>query len=254
VIEEDQTARFERQASQYGFPYHWLPSNDGSGPAIGRTLAWGLEYLAVLDTTADLVMASSPQRVLDLGCGDGRLAVELARRGVDAVVGVDLVEQAIAFARAFGAPLATRVRFECTPIEALEEGDFDVAVAMEVLEHIPVQALGAVLDATWQRVRAGGRFVVSVPTTNVPLIAKHERHYTESLLREHVLPHFEVESVVFVHRASRFNRLLRRIYTNRLVTLEEPHLRRAASKLYERYGRGAAPDDGAHMLATCRRI
>jgi 2-polyprenyl-3-methyl-5-hydroxy-6-metoxy-1,4-benzoquinol methylase len=38
---------------------------------------------------ADLVMSFGPSRVLDAGCGTGRVAIELARRGVD-VVGVDL--------------------------------------------------------------------------------------------------------------------------------------------------------------------
>ena len=37
---------------------------------------------------ADLAMAFEPASVLDAGCGTGRVAIELARRGVD-VVGVD---------------------------------------------------------------------------------------------------------------------------------------------------------------------
>ncbi len=38
---------------------------------------------------ADFVMSLQPDLVLDAGCGTGRVAIELARRGVD-VVGVDL--------------------------------------------------------------------------------------------------------------------------------------------------------------------
>lgn len=38
---------------------------------------------------ADFVMRFAPRSVLDAGCGTGRVAIELARRGVD-VVGVDL--------------------------------------------------------------------------------------------------------------------------------------------------------------------
>ena len=38
---------------------------------------------------ADFVMRFSPTSVLDAGCGTGRVAIELARRGVDAI-GVDL--------------------------------------------------------------------------------------------------------------------------------------------------------------------
>ena len=47
---------------------------------------------------ADFVMRFSPQSVLDAGCGTGRVAAELARRGV-AAVGVDSEPDMIAAAR-----------------------------------------------------------------------------------------------------------------------------------------------------------
>src|SRR5690242_14604202 len=47
---------------------------------------------------ADLVESFGPRTVLDAGCGTGRVAVELARRGI-AVVGVDLDPQMLATAR-----------------------------------------------------------------------------------------------------------------------------------------------------------
>ena len=47
---------------------------------------------------ADLVMRFAPTSVLDAGCGTGRVAIELARRGVD-VVGVDLDDDLLAVAR-----------------------------------------------------------------------------------------------------------------------------------------------------------
>ncbi|MGZ6954099.1 MAG: class I SAM-dependent methyltransferase [Acidimicrobiia bacterium] len=47
---------------------------------------------------AALVMRYRPASVLDAGCGTGRVAIELARRGVD-VVGVDLDEAFLAAAR-----------------------------------------------------------------------------------------------------------------------------------------------------------
>jgi 2-polyprenyl-3-methyl-5-hydroxy-6-metoxy-1,4-benzoquinol methylase len=246
-------ARAERQATQYEFPYHWLPSTDDGTASLGRALSWGLEYLAVLDATAELIAGAAPARVLDFGCGDGRLAVELARRGVPEVVGVDVVEQAIAFARAFAAPLGARVQFDCVSVEELDAGTFDVAVAMEVLEHIADDDLGRIVEALWRRVREDGTLVVSVPTTNVSLIAKHERHYTEELLRRHLAPRFEIVAVAYVHRVGVTTRALRRVLTNRLVSLEESHLRRAVTDLYRRVGRSARPDDGAHLVARCRR-
>jgi 2-polyprenyl-3-methyl-5-hydroxy-6-metoxy-1,4-benzoquinol methylase len=47
---------------------------------------------------ADLVWSYRPRSVLDAGCGMGRVAIELARRGVD-TVGVDLDEDLLEVAR-----------------------------------------------------------------------------------------------------------------------------------------------------------
>lgn len=48
---------------------------------------------------ADFIAACSPRTVLDAGCGTGRVAIELARRGFE-VTGVDLDADMIAAARA----------------------------------------------------------------------------------------------------------------------------------------------------------
>jgi 2-polyprenyl-3-methyl-5-hydroxy-6-metoxy-1,4-benzoquinol methylase len=245
--------RFEHQAAQYSFPYHWLPSNDRPEATIGRTLPWGLEYLAVLEATAELVTATRPERVLDFGCGDGRLSVELARRGVPEVVGVDLVERAVAFARAFGLPWSAQLRFERLHVQELEAGVFDTAVAMEVLEHIHESQLAEVVEALWQRIRPGGSLIVSVPTTNTPPVEKHERHYTEVRLREHLAPRFDVHTIQYVHRATAMNRVLRRALTNRFVSLEDTRARRLIAARYRRSGLRAEAGDGAHLIAHCRR-
>jgi len=50
---------------------------------------------------ADFVMRMNPATVLDAGCGTGRVAIELHRRGVD-VVGVDIDRSMLATARAAG--------------------------------------------------------------------------------------------------------------------------------------------------------
>ncbi len=54
---------------------------------------------AAVHGEADFITALQPASVLDAGCGTGRVAIELARRGID-VVGVDLDDDMLVAARA----------------------------------------------------------------------------------------------------------------------------------------------------------
>jgi SAM-dependent methyltransferase len=73
-------------------------------------------------------------RVLDLGCGDGRFTAELARLGT-APIGVDIAQAAIGRARAKHPELD----FRLVPFEGplpFDDVSFDVVWASEVIEHV----------------------------------------------------------------------------------------------------------------------
>jgi len=72
---------------------------------------------------ADFVMQLEPHFVLDAGCGTGRVAIELARRGV-AVVGVDADSSMIATAREMAPELAWIGR---------DLAEFDFGIAFDVV-------------------------------------------------------------------------------------------------------------------------
>lgn len=106
-------------------------------------------------------------RVLDAGCGDGLLALAIAKRHQTwSLTGVDLREDLLAGAReraiARGLP---NVRFVPGNLEEpLPESGFDVVLAVECLEEIPGdrQALRTMSDA----LVPGGLLVAHVPERN----------------------------------------------------------------------------------------
>ena len=100
---------------------------------------WG--YLKRLQFVLGVMREAFPDefpgglRVLDVGCGNGsQLALPLARHGV-AVTGVDTDANSIAHARELARDTPS-ARFENTSVNELSEGDFDVVIVSEVLEHV----------------------------------------------------------------------------------------------------------------------
>ena len=92
---------------------------------------------------AKLLLAPG-QRVLDIGCGWGGLAIELARDyGVD-VTGITLSEKKLHAARrrAGQAGLAGRVRFELKDYRSVDTR-FDRIVSVGMFEHVGAQHYGA---------------------------------------------------------------------------------------------------------------
>jgi SAM-dependent methyltransferase len=117
-------------------------------------------------------------RVLDIGCGKGELAYDVADRTGASVVAIDASPWMLEFAREhFSHPRVTYVQADAvgyTPPESV-----DVAILSNVLEHIQprVELLRSLRD------RAGARrLLIRVPV--------HDRDWTVPLRRELGLPHF----------------------------------------------------------------
>jgi trans-aconitate methyltransferase len=91
------------------------------------------------------------ERVLDLGCGDGVLTLDLVAAGAE-VVGVDASEAMIAAARARG------IDARLAAAEGLRfDGEFDAAFSNAMLHW--TRNINAVLAGVSRALRPGGRFV-----------------------------------------------------------------------------------------------
>jgi SAM-dependent methyltransferase len=114
-------------------------------------------------------------RVVELGCGEGRLSRAIRARGLE-VVGVDLSRSKIERARR----LFPGIRFIESDIRALGEpdGSFDTAVIAEVLEHVPEPVGEEFVERAWRLIRPGGSLVVSVPHRNCVPHPNHVRIFT----------------------------------------------------------------------------
>ena len=106
---------------------------------------------------------TSGERLLDVGCAEGRFAAELVRAGVT-VVGVDVAREPLRRARARHADLDLRV----VPADGswpLEDASFDVVWAGEVIEHVADTA--SFLSEVRRVLRPRGRLLLSTPDHGV---------------------------------------------------------------------------------------
>lgn len=105
---------------------------------------------------ADFVFSYGPRSVLDGGCGTGRVAIELARRGVD-VVGTDLDPDMIGLARA-KAPELTWVQADLSELDLSSRFDA-VVLAGNVIPYVARDRRRAAVIACSRHLAPGGRLI-----------------------------------------------------------------------------------------------
>jgi 2-polyprenyl-3-methyl-5-hydroxy-6-metoxy-1,4-benzoquinol methylase len=106
----------------------------GSTNPVARRMMAGFD--AALD---ELLTRADPSSILDVGCGEGVLAQRWALRLGEGsrVVGIDLEEESLQAGWAeHAAPNLSYLVVEATELP-FADGEFELASAIEVLEHVP---------------------------------------------------------------------------------------------------------------------
>jgi 2-polyprenyl-6-hydroxyphenyl methylase/3-demethylubiquinone-9 3-methyltransferase len=99
-------------------------------------------------------------RILDIGCGGGILSEPLARIGAQ-VVGADASETNIEVAKLHAAKSSVAVDYRATTAEALADAgeQFDIVLAMEIIEHVADVEL--FVSRCAQMVKPGGFLIIA---------------------------------------------------------------------------------------------
>lgn len=128
---------------------------------------------AALHGEADFVCAFQPSSVLDAGCGTGRVAIELSRRGID-VVGVDVDASMLATA----ARLAPELTWVCNDLATLDLGrTFDLVVMAGNVPLFTAPGTEAALVAgVGRHVAAGGLLVAGFSLDRSYSVAEYDAH------------------------------------------------------------------------------
>jgi SAM-dependent methyltransferase len=147
-------------------------------------------------------------RVLSLGCGDGRVEC-LAAGLIGEIVGIEIspvaVQQAQARAQAAG---LSNLHFTAGDIQQLElaPASFDAVWTLGVLHHLEDAAIAALLRRSLSLLRPGGRFVSNDPSAH-RLIGLFRGLFSRKYQQYHSPDERELDAAQLVHlyRAAGFD-------------------------------------------------
>jgi len=134
---------------------------------------------------------SSPDAaIVDLGCGFGRLLLALKRAGYSNIRGVDLSPEQVGIAASLGLD-----NVACDDVisytRQLASASVDVVFALDLLEHLPKDALLELVGEVYRVLKPGGRFVVHVPNGEAIFSGRvlygdltHHRAFTQMSIRQ----------------------------------------------------------------------
>jgi cyclopropane-fatty-acyl-phospholipid synthase len=170
------------------FYQHWLDSSMTYSSALYTYPDQTLEDAqgAKLSRIVELLDLRGGERVLEIGCGWGALAVRMARSGAH-VTGVTLSSNQLVFARQRVAQeaLGNRVALELTDYRDVE-GSYDRIVSIEMLEAVGEAYWPVYFKTLHDRLNAGGIGVLQVITIDEARFESYRR--SADFIQRHIFP------------------------------------------------------------------
>jgi 2-polyprenyl-3-methyl-5-hydroxy-6-metoxy-1,4-benzoquinol methylase len=146
-----------------------------------KTMDFDLGFNILEKPLAEAVMAVGGY-ALDIGCGNGRFLVTLAKLGyIRGGLGIDISDAMVDNARKSAENNGVRLRFDRNPVEQIDIWPpVDAIIATEILEHIYYLRTGIDRMASW--LRRDGVFVGTVPLERTCDAVVHLHYFTRDSL------------------------------------------------------------------------
>lgn len=224
------------QEEEYAFPYHYVARFKNDQFFHFMLDEWSINYASTMEYLLTKIEAEAGARIVDIGCGDGRFSRELSFAFPSSnVVGVDYSDKAIVLASAMNVGY-TNLEFMAVDISDKHSlGVFDVAILMEVFEHIPVEKASIFMWQVRSLLKPGGVLYLTVPHENKTLEYKHFQHFSVKKIGGYLEPYFDIAQAQPFERISWLRPVLLKLLNNGLFILNNQRLLSMVYRFYKKY-------------------
>ena len=131
-------------------------------PSLEDRASRRIVFKAFRRTLGEWLPADKEARILDIGCGEGALLLFLQEGGYLDLHGFDLSPENVDLCHAAGLPFV--LGFDALRLSEYDPDlSFDLIMALDIVEHLPKQAVAGFLELARSRLRAGGWLIIQTP-------------------------------------------------------------------------------------------
>ena len=241
--------------------HHYDLSNDFYRLVLGPSMIYSCAYFEHPDDPLELaqrrkldlicrkLMLAPGQRLLDVGCGWGSLALHAAQRYGVEVLGITLSEPQAQFARERAAELGLggQARFEVADYRELSDGRYDKVASVGMFEHVGQAQLAEYFDRLRRLLARGGLLL----NHGIGRLAPH-RPETDDFIARYVFPDGELLPLAEVTAADPAGgpRATRRRVAARALSVDAARLDRQPPGQPRRGDRARRRRAGTHLGAV----
>ncbi|NML53186.1 class I SAM-dependent methyltransferase [Streptomyces sp. R302] len=164
--------RHSRRSDRQAISHHYDVGNDFYALVLGPSMVYSCAYWtddgtleeaqrAKLDLVARKLALKEGDRLLDVGCGWGSMAIHAAREYGARVVGITLSREQAAFARKRIAEegLTDRIEIRVQDYRDVSDGPFDAISSIGMAEHVGAAKYREYTDLLYGLLKPGGRLL-----------------------------------------------------------------------------------------------
>lgn len=223
------------QEAEYNFPYHYISEfKDGFRQCLRDD--WSIHYVSTIEFLLSRLSKIHWHSLIDIGCGDGRMSREIKLMFTNRYVsGIDFSKHAIQLAKAMNQDLPSIVFEERDITIDNSKTKYDVAILMEVLEHIPPESSADFIAAVHAQLSKGGTLLLTVPHSNKPVEYKHFMHFDSVRLKAILQNNFEIIEIIPFERRSILTRILNLLIGNSFYLINNKTLLNFFYQFYKKY-------------------